>query len=71
MKKNLILFAIVLVSMTACRKDRVCECTSTFGVDKTEYKKVTKRWMRNSAECVSRTEYNSDGSSYSVNCEIK
>ena len=57
--------------LTACKKDRICECTTIGGFDKTEYKKVTKKYMVYTVGCVSRTEFNSDGTSYTVNCEIK
>lgn len=54
-----------LVSLTACKKDYVCECKNTTtqkdnsGTDtetsssKTEYKDVTKRWVNNTGACTS------------------
>ena len=75
MKKSVLLFVCGLGLLTACKKDRVCECTEDFGTPlRTEYKKVTKKWMINEAKCVSYTEtYNSNNQIYStvVNCEIK
>lgn len=50
------------LTFSSCSKDRVCECkvtTSTPGVSPTsstyeiEFEKVTKRWMKNTANCVS------------------
>jgi hypothetical protein len=72
--KYITLLFVVAIAITSCKKDRVCECTttSTDGIsvtdtDNTTYKKVTKRWMRNHEGCVSK-EY-SNGTK--VDCEIK
>lgn len=66
MKKSTLIVAVIgLVSLTACKKDYVCECTETSttinnsGSDvetstyKTEYKGVTKRWINNTGACLS------------------
>ena len=57
---------ITLFIFSSCTKDRTCECriteSSTLPGDQSEvgeyeieYEKVTKRWMKNTAGCVSRT----------------
>jgi len=62
---------ISILVFSSCAKDRTCVCTDEDG-DKTEteYENVTKKWMKNSADCVSYTEtYN--GGSYKMECEIE
>lgn len=66
MKKITLMVAVAgLVSLTACKKDYVCECTETStysdgtnsdsetSSSTTEYKGVTKRWVTNTGACVS------------------
>ena len=75
MKKNIIKLSSILTMFifvfSSCAKDRTCVCTDEDG-DKTEveYKKVTKKWMKNSAACVSYT-VTFDGGSYKMECEIE
>ncbi len=64
--KNLSLLILVVLTFSSCTKDRTCECRITqsstlpgqqsdvYEYD-TEYEKVTKKWMKNSANCISRT----------------
>jgi hypothetical protein len=64
--KLLSILTITLFTFSSCTKDRTCECTYTVSnsldgsVDEDnseiEYEKVTKKWMKNSANCVSSTE---------------
>ena len=65
--KLLSILTIIVFIFSSCTKDRTCECriteSSTLPGDQSEvdeyeieYEKVTKRWMKNSANCVSRTE---------------
>ena len=65
--KLLSILTITLFIFSSCTKDRTCECriteSSTLPGDQSEvgeyeieYEKVTKRWMKNSANCVSSTE---------------
>lgn len=71
MKKALLIMVCGLGLLTACKKDRICECTSILGVDKVEYKKVTKKYMIYTADCVSKTYFDTDGTSVTETCEIK
>ena len=64
------LFSILTISVfifSSCTKDRTCECriteSSTLPGQQSdvyeydiEFEKVTKKWMKNSANCVSSTE---------------
>jgi len=65
--KLLSILTITLFTFSSCTKDRTCECTITESSSLTgqqsdsydieiEFEKVTKKWMKNSANCVSRTE---------------
>jgi hypothetical protein len=65
--KLLSILTITVFTFSSCTKDRTCECTitesSTLPGDQTEvgeyeieFEKVSKKWMKNSAGCVSRTE---------------
>ena len=69
--KNLSLLILVVLTFSSCTKDRTCECritqSSTLPGQQSdsydieiEYEKVTKKWMKNSAGCVSRTETEDD-----------
>jgi hypothetical protein len=63
--KLLSILTITLFTFSSCTKDRTCQCTitETDSVDgwvdednyEIEYEKVTKKWMKNSANCVSST----------------
>ena len=76
MKKLSILsiIAIIAISFTACKKDRVCECTSktssssTTSTDKMTIVKATKRQAK--ANCVS-TKSEDNGVTYTEDCELK
>jgi len=65
--KNLSLLILVVLTFSSCTKDRTCECritqSSTLPGQQSdvyeydiEFEKVTKKWMKNSANCVSSTE---------------
>ena len=60
MKKLAVLFFGVALFATSCAKDRTCTCkyteTGSTDVDTeiTTYKSVTKSFVKNDAECVSR-----------------
>ena len=65
--KLLSILTITLFIFSSCTKDRTCECRITESTTipgqqsdvylyDTEYEKVTKKWMKNSANCVSSTE---------------
>ena len=72
--KLLSILTITLFTFSSCTKDRTCECTITETnslngwVDEDnseiEYEKVTKKWMKNSANCVSSTRTDDGISSY-------
>jgi hypothetical protein len=58
--KTLFLPLVTVIALTftlaSCRKDRTCTCTYSDGTsDKTEYKKVTKKFVREDEECFSVT----------------
>lgn len=70
--KNLSLFsicAIAVISIVACKKDRVCECTTGGTTDKTTLVDVTKRQAK--ANCVSTTVDNGNGTSTKTECKLK
>ena len=65
--KLLSILTITLFTFSSCTKDRTCECTITESSNlpgqqsdsydiEIEYEKVTKKWMKNSANCVSSTD---------------
>ena len=69
--KLLSILTITLFIFSSCTKDRTCECRITESTTipgqqsdvylyDTEYEKVTKKWMKNSAGCVSKTETEDD-----------
>ena len=64
--KLLSILTIIVFIFSSCTKDRTCECRITESSSQpgqqldvyeydTEYEKVTKKWMKNTAGCVSRT----------------
>lgn len=69
MKNRLILLATILVSLTSCKKDVECECTTVFydtngyylSTQENEYK------VTNAADCAS---YNSSTSTEATNCQL-
>ena len=72
--KYLMILFLGTITLVACKKDRVCECTTTApngtsvtDTDNTTYKKVTKRWMKNVRGCVS----SEDPDGTKEDCEIK
>ena len=74
--KYLMILFLGAITLVACKKDRTCECEiksdgSTYDYESDEYKKVTKRFMRIHASCVSYESEDSDGDKYEVECEIK
>ena len=69
--KLLSILTMFVFAISSCAKDRTCECTVNGSViEDTEYEHVTKRWMKNTAHCVSYTS-TSSGTSVKVECEIK
>ena len=70
--KFLSIMTISIFVFSSCAKDRTCVCTDEDG-DKTEteYENVTKKWMKNSADCVSYTVTYDGGGSYKMECEIE
>lgn len=76
MKKLSILsiIAIIAISFTACKKDRVCECTtktsssSSTSTEKMTIVKATKRQAK--ANCVS-TKEEDKGVTTTTECELK
>ena len=69
--KFLSILTITVFIFSSCKKDRTCECRITESTTipgqqsdvylyDTEYEKVTKKWMKNSAGCVSKTETEDD-----------
>jgi hypothetical protein len=80
MKKLIIPFFALALLTASCAKDYSCKCVETFTVDgvvvltQTDngptYEKVTKKWMKNTAGCVSFTE--TDGNeTFTSTCEIE
>ena len=72
MKKLFIPMFAVAVLAVSCKKDYACVCTVGGVTDATPtvYKGVTKKWMKNTAGCVSYTETYLD-ETVSVECEIE
>lgn len=60
--------ALAAISFAACKKDRVCECTSGGMVYKVTYNDATKR--QGKANCVSYQEEDG-GQITKVECELK
>jgi len=60
--------AIAALSFVACKKDRVCECTTGGQTYKITYNDATKR--QGKANCVSFTE-DDNGSLTKYECELK
>ena len=78
MKKVLLVAVAGLFVLASCKKDRQCECTTTYAdgstqvdTDLTTYKKVTKRLMKTNLDCVDIETVDSDGDTYKQECEIK
>ena len=80
MKKLIIPFFALALLTASCAKDYSCKCVETITVggvvidtdtnNSPTYQKVTKRWMKNTAGCVSTTETVGDETYTSV-CEIE
>ena len=73
--KLLIILFLGAITLVACKKDRTCECEITSLGQKyeteLEYKKVTRRFMKVNADCVSYEYESSNGTETEVECEIK
>ena len=74
--KYLMILFLGALTIASCKKDRTCECKITSGgssydYESDEYKKVTKRFMRNHANCISYESEDSNGNKYEADCEIK
>jgi hypothetical protein len=80
MKKLIIPFFALALLTASCAKDYSCKCVETLSVagvvvntdtnNGPTYQKVTKRWMKNTAGCVSSTETDGD-ETYTSTCEIE
>ena len=67
-KLSLIIVAIAVISLVACKKDRICTCSissvttlgtsssTVAGTQTTKYTKVTKKEIRSKDQCATRTE---------------
>ena len=63
---------LIILFVSSCAKDRTCVFTDDGGnTTETEYENVTKRWMKNSARCVTYKVTPESGNSYEVECEIE
>jgi hypothetical protein len=71
MKNKLILsiLAVAAISFVACKKDRVCECTSDGTTSKVTLVEVTKR--QGKANCVSTSIDDGQGGVEKETCELK
>ncbi len=65
----LLIIAIVAISFTACKKDRVCECTSDGIITKVTINEATKR--QGKANCISTTSDDGNGGFEKEVCELK
>ena len=72
MKKVLLVAVAGMFVLASCKKDRTCECTTLGVTDKSnvQYLKVTKKFMKENAECVSYV-YTEDNKSITTECVIK
>jgi|APGre2960657468_1045069.scaffolds.fasta_scaffold503094_1 hypothetical protein len=83
MKKNIVkllsISTIIVFIFSSCTKDRSCYCeiqtypnnaASYTSSSNIEYKDVTKKWMKNSANCVNSKVY-TETSTTVYNCTIK
>jgi hypothetical protein len=72
MKKVLLVAVAGMFVLASCKKDRTCECTTLGVTDKSnyEYKKVTKKFMKENKDCVSYV-YTEDNKSVTTECKIK
>jgi hypothetical protein len=75
--KYLMILFLGAITIASCKKDRTCECTTTYNDGSTDtyesgtYKKVTKRFMKNNADCVSYEYESTSGNTTKEECEIK
>ncbi len=70
MKKLLfLLLAIASVAFVACKKDRVCECTTGSTTRKVTFTDATKRQAKDA--CISRSYTNFNGTITKYECELK
>ena len=69
LKSLSIIIAIAAISIVACKKDRVCECTEGGVTYKVTINDATKR--QGKANCVSTTEDNGNGTSTKTECKLK
>ena len=79
MKKLIIPFFALALLTASCAKDYSCKCIQTEAVGgvvvntalyNSTYQKVTKKWMKNTAQCVSST-YTVGDVTYATDCEIE
>jgi hypothetical protein len=71
MKKLFIPMFAVAVLAVSCKKDYACSCTyNGTTITGPTYKKVTKKWMKDTQQCVSYSE-TEDNVTYNVECEIE
>jgi hypothetical protein len=67
MKKVLLLTALAAFTMTSCKKDKVCTCSSHNGTTTTTLVHVTKAQAK--ANCIS-TSHTDNGVTYSTSCSL-
>lgn len=80
MKKLIIPFFALALLTASCAKDYSCKCVETLTVggvvvdtdtdNSPTYQKVTKKWMKNTAGCVSTTQTVGD-ETFTSTCEIE
>ena len=71
MKKLVILFFGAGLFLTSCGGDYTCTCTTNgVNTEGTVYKGVTKAWMKNQQQCVSK-ERTTNGVITTTECEIE
>lgn len=75
MKTSIFAFLTILF-VSSCAKDYTCECKQTVSypgmpsatsTTEVEYEKVTKRWMKNTAACVSSSTSEESMIGYDIN----
>ena len=67
--RKLTIIAAFAISLVACKKDRICECTTEGITEKVTFIDATKR--QGKANCVSMTQDNGDGTSTKTECKLK
>lgn len=80
--KKIIIASMAIIALGSCKKDYLCECTSTdtsggstnVSTSTTEFKDVKKKYVESSYDCISYDEVytnsNGDVSTYKTDCTI-